>query len=290
MGTHPPGNLKRNRAALLLHMQESDKVIGWDWLGISGESNFHLPDAEHIKILKPNADNTMDVSRILGIQNDVILEHRFSPQITGSDFNGMCSEVALINGLSHYLFAFPPSKERAHNENAALFLITERLPCKSCSALLAEFLKENQWVDLHLAYMFEPKEGTEKGPIERCVSSVVNELGGQVKTYMVELVSTNDQGSKGIREDTQLEQRWRPQGVESFTCLRDSETTAVGYSLGIVQVLPGPRAIIDPDKMSLERGAGEHSDHISARVSPSLPVKTGRHCSSNRIPPSNKKS
>lgn len=280
-GTHPPGNLNRNRAALLLHMLESDTVVGDDWLGISGDSNFHFAGAQNLKILKSDVNGTMDVSGIFGHPDPLIVGHRFHPK-KESDFNGMCSEVALINGLSHYLAAYP-----LEGEPAELFLITERIPCKSCTALLKKFLKHYTGIQLHLAFMFEPTERTGEETIERGIHDVRKKLGGQIKTYMVELVSSNDQGSKNICDGIQRRPRWRPEGVGSLNCMHNANSATTTYSLSIVPVLPGPRAILDHEREPLERGAGEHSDHISARVAPSLSKTVGINSSKRRFSPAN---
>lgn len=252
--THQPGNLDRNRAALLFHVLEDDRWIGGDWIGVSGGKNMHLAD-KTLKVIKPEHNGTIDIGPILGASCACYRQHRFSRVRRA----GVCSEVALINGLYHYLAdTGDAALRRKPNSPNVLYLLSERLPCHSCSILLAEFLRTFPHCGLHIAFMFDiKKEGQ-----GRDIYKFLQDVRGRARAYKIQIVSPGDQGHVAADGRTQ----WRPPGGATTYAAYSAEQGDEVTSINIVPVNPMPAARVQVPAAMPSRGAGQPSVHFNAMV------------------------
>lgn len=257
-GSHLPKNTGRNRAALLFHALPDDSLIGEDWIGLSGPSDFHMASASHLKLLKPRTDGTVDLQSILDIPDSLAVKHRFEP---AQDHHGLCSEVALINGLFHYLNLHKDyNSGRVRDCSARLYLMTELLPCSSCRKILTEFLTAFPHTELHVAYMFDISEKS----VEKDIRDFLRSLGHPAEAYKTQAISHKDTGYLM----TDASRQWRPEGYvpparHDASCNEDGK-----FSLHIVKVEQAPSGYIIPPATMPARDAGQTSAHFNANIGP----------------------
>jgi hypothetical protein len=252
--THQPGNLKQNRAALLFHVMEDDRWIGGDWVGVSGEKGMALTD-KTLKVLNPNPDGTIDIGPILKTGTICYRQHRFRRARRA----GVCSEVALINGLYHYLVETGDGSLRCKpNSPCVLYLLSERLPCPSCSILLADFLNVFPHCGLHIAYMFDIKDAGQGRDIYEFLDDVKN----KASAYKIQIVSGSDKGHAAAHGQTQ----WRPPGGATTYSAYLAEQGIEVTSMNIVPVDPRPKARVQTSAVMPSRAAGQPSAHFTAMI------------------------
>lgn len=252
--THQPGRLDRNRAALLFHVLEDDRWIGGDWVGVSGEKNMHLAD-KTLKVLKPEPDGTVDIGPVLETGRMCYRRHRFRRARRA----GVCSEVALINGLYHYLVETGDTAlMRKPNSPCVLYLLSERLPCHSCSSLLVDFLRTFPHCGLHIGYMFDIKNAGQG----RDIYEFLDDVGGKASAYKVQIVSASDQGYAAADGRTQ----WRPPGGATTYAAYLAEQGVEVTTTNIVPVDPRPKALVQVPAVMPGRGAGQPSAHFNAMI------------------------
>jgi hypothetical protein len=258
-GSHQPGNLNRNRAAILLHNVNENTWIGDDWIGVSGNAELHLPKGCGLKVLKPEADGCVDVGKILGLSESVRLEHTFG--MNGG--HGLCSEVALFNGLDHYLLATGAAHlgcDRMHPCN--LYLLTERLPCSSCTYLLNSFLKKFSSTMLHAGFMFEITSGSQ----EVDVYDFLSRMKDRTAAYKIQIVSGKDSGYLPTEESGQ----WSPWVLGTLPQNDTLSANRVFHDLHIVPIRPDPSTRCVPSVSIPDRNPGQPSAHLSARICPDV--------------------
>lgn len=257
-GSHQPGNLNRNRAAILFHDLKRDVTIGTDWLGVSGRSELHLSKGGGLKVLWPEEDGSVDVGKILGMKQSVRLENVFQPQ----NSHGLCSEVALLNGLAHYIVAFRDQQlGRASERPCTLYLLTERLPCGSCTRLLKDFLQKFTSTRLHVGYMFDITSDSQ----EVDAFDFMRKIGGRVNVYKIQAISNKDTGYLAPHGKPQ----WHPPGISS-AARENISSDETRYLASIVRIdFDSASRGIAPKSMP-SRNPGQPSAHFTAQISPDI--------------------
>jgi hypothetical protein len=246
LGSHIPENINRNNAALLMHLHATNRCYGDDWVGVSGKSGRSDAQALGLKVLHSAKAGFTDVTNVFGFQT--ALQNYFTPE----DELRSCSEVALINGLHHAITAYEENGCGADtSQPCTLYLLTERLPCKSCSNLLSKFLCKYQSTTLHLGYMFEPLANDK----ERDVYEFLEEMKVRTFAYKLQLLSAGDRGGK-----TGGKSQWLgpPKSRRAAETCEDV--------LHILRVKGRPSARIQTSVIPQERSPGQVSPHFMARI------------------------
>lgn len=183
-GKHLAKNLDRNFAVLQLRL-DNGKTIGRGWLGVSGKPNYPPPAIlkDPVVLASESEGFSLNVKALLGSDNDHIISPIFEP-LAGTKMT--CSEVPLLNGLGYRLSieSFP------EDATGCLYLLTERLPCKSCGQVIRQFRETYPNLQIHLLYMFDYTSRADDR-----LATDLSDLASSV--HLIEVIDDSDNGFVG---------------------------------------------------------------------------------------------
>lgn len=155
--------LTRNIALLRLSGPPDETgAVTWlcqGWVGMSGLKGYQgtseHPDKFFLQRYGREKDTpAVDIGPLLGKAQKQIVPYLNVPSFPKAH----CSEPPLLNALSPLL----NSGALKAQKDPDLFLLTERLPCDSCVALLTSFRKSHPSIQLHLLYLYDHTDRVEK--------------------------------------------------------------------------------------------------------------------------------
>jgi hypothetical protein len=257
-GQHLAKNLNRNFAVLQLCL-DNGSAIGLGWLGVSGDPGYSPPAIlkDPVVLASESGSFSLNVKAIFGFDEDHIIDPLFEPL---PEATLKCSEVPLLNGLGYRMSItnFP------QEATGCLYLLTERLPCKSCGQVIRQFRQAYPNLQIHLLYMFDHTDHAS----ERLATDLSDFADS------VQLIEVIDDGDNGFMGSTGAVFGSANNPVQS-TPRGGPATNAQAKSLGItINVLPvsarkpGDLVVVPTSEASkvISRGAGSPSAHFISNI------------------------
>lgn len=144
--------------------------------------------------IKVNATQYVHCTNSGGGLERVELEHSFSPQLAADcnehENRTHDSEHLLLNFLDYLISNNEITPE--NGEQGFLSLVSERIPCSSCTRNIKEFLSRHDWITLRLFYFYDTKDRGPQQFLQECTDHGISAIEKIALSTTAHIVSVDE--------------------------------------------------------------------------------------------------